>query len=327
LADASKNVTQKIRFETMDYDLIIIGGGPGGLTAGIYAMRATLKTLLIEKGAFGGQMTMTDMVENYPGFDSINGFDLSQKFFDHAKKFDLETKQEEVMSVKALDSSGFEVTLTNGTVFRSCAVILACGGRSRNLGIPGETELYGLGVSYCATCDGFFYRNKTVAVIGGGDTAVEEALYLSKLTKKVYLLHRRDALRAGAILQKRILSDPKVEILWNSIPVEILDNGQSVNGLILKNKVTEETKNLELDGVFIFIGYIPNNAIVPQEIKRTDEGYIITDDRCRTNLNGLYAIGDLRNNYAKQIVIAAAEGCIAALDAAHYIEIQKNRSE
>jgi thioredoxin reductase (NADPH) len=311
----------------MDYDLIIIGGGPGGLTAGIYAMRATLKTLLIEKGAFGGQMTMTDMVENYPGFDNINGFDLSQKFYDHAKKFDLETKQEEVKSVKYLGASGYEVSLTNGTTFSSLSVILACGGRSRNLGIPGETELYGRGVSYCATCDGFFYRNKTVAVVGGGDTAVEEALYLAKLANKVYLLHRRDALRAGAILQKRILSEQKIEILWNSIPIEIKDNGQSVNGLILKNKKTENIQHLEVDGVFIFIGYIPNNAIVPQEIERTKEGYIITDDRCRTNLDGLYAIGDLRNNYAKQIVIAAGEGCISALDAASYIEHCKNSSE
>jgi len=304
----------------MDYDLIIIGGGPGGLTAGIYAMRATLKTLLIEKGAFGGQMTMTDMVENYPGFDSINGFDLSQKFFDHAKKFELETIQQEVLSVKPLHDSGYEVSLTNGTTYQSNAVILACGGRSRNLQIPGESELYGRGVSYCATCDGFFYRNKTVAVIGGGDTAVEEALYLAKLAKKVYLIHRRDELRAGAILQKRILSDPKVEILWNSIPLDIKDNGQSVNRLVVKNKKTDNEQTIELDGVFIFIGYIPNNAIVPQVVKATDDGYIITDERCRTNLNGLYAIGDLRQNYAKQIVIAAAEGCIAALDAAQYIE-------
>jgi len=308
----------------MDYDLIIIGGGPGGLTAGIYAMRATLKTLLIEKGAFGGQMTMTDMVENYPGFESINGFDLSQKFLDHAKKFDLETIQQEVSSVDVINTSGYEVTLTNGTRYKSHAVIMACGGRSRNLGIPGESELYGRGVSYCATCDGFFYRNKTVAVVGGGDTAVEEALYLAKLAKKVYLIHRRDELRAGAILKKRIVSEPKVEILWNSIPIEILDNGQSVNALKIKSTKSEKTQNLEIDGIFIFIGYIPNNAIIPKDLSCTPEGYIITDDRCQTKLKGLYAIGDLRNNYAKQIVIAAAEGCIAALDAAQYIEEHKN---
>jgi thioredoxin reductase (NADPH) len=311
----------------MDYDLIIIGGGPGGLTAGIYAMRATLKTLLIEKGAFGGQMTMTDMVENYPGFDNINGFDLSQKFYEHAKKFDLETIQEEVKTVNPLNLSGYEVSLTNGTKYKAHTLILACGGRSRNLEIPGESELYGRGVSYCATCDGFFYRNKTVAVVGGGDTAVEEALYLSKLAKKVYLLHRRDELRAGAILQKRIKSDPKIEILWNSIPIEIKDNGQSVNGLILKNTKTDQQQHIELDGVFIFVGYIPNNTIVPHDVKRTEDGYIITDHRCRTNKNGLYAIGDLRNNYAKQIVIAAADGCVAALDAAQYIEEHKNKNE
>ncbi|ETR70346.1 MAG: thioredoxin reductase (NADPH) [Candidatus Magnetoglobus multicellularis str. Araruama] len=310
----------------MDYDLIIIGGGPGGMTAGIYAMRATVKTLLIEKGAFGGQMTMTDTVENYPGFDSINGFDLSQKFFDHAKKFDLETTQQEVISVQPIEPHGYAVSLSNGKTYQSLAVILACGGRSRNLGIPGESQLYGRGVSYCATCDGFFYRNKTVAVIGGGDTAVEEALYLAKLAQKVYLLHRRDELRAGAILKKRLLAEPKVEILWNTIPVEIKDNGQTVDNLVYKNKITNATQTLPVDGVFIFIGYIPNNAIVPETIKRTDEGYIITDTRCRTALDGLYAIGDLRDNYAKQIVIAAADGSIAALDAAQYIEHQKNVS-
>jgi thioredoxin reductase (NADPH) len=304
----------------MQYDLIIIGGGPGGMTAGIYAMRATLKTLLIEKGAFGGQMTMTDMVENYPGFDSINGYDLSQKFFDHAKKFELETLQQEVISIKPQLKNGFSVNLSNGQSFDTHAVILACGGRSRNLEIPGETELYGRGVSYCATCDGFFYRNKTVAVVGGGDTAVEEALYLAKLAQKVYLLHRRDELRASSILQKRILSEPKVDILWNSIPIEIKDNGQSVNGIILKDTKTNETRSLEIDGIFIFIGYIPNNTIVPEGIERSPEGYINTDHRCRTSMDGIYAIGDLRNNYAKQIVIAAGEGCIAALDAAQYIE-------
>jgi len=304
----------------MQYDLIIIGGGPGGLTAGIYAMRATLKTLLIEKGAFGGQMTMTDMVENYPGFESINGFELSQKFLDHAKKFDLETLQQDVVAVRPQSEKGYTVELSNGKTFDTCAVILACGGRSRNLGIPGESELYGRGVSYCATCDGFFYRNKTVAVVGGGNTAVEEALYLAKLAQKVYLLHRRDELRASSILQKRVLAEPKVEILWNTIPIEVKDNGQSVNGLVLKDTLTNETRSLETDGVFIFIGYLPNNAIVPETVERSPEGYINTDDRCRTTLDGLYAIGDLRNNYAKQIVIAAAEGCIAALDAAQYIE-------
>ncbi|KPA11654.1 thioredoxin reductase [Candidatus Magnetomorum sp. HK-1] len=307
----------------MQYDLIIIGGGPGGLTAGIYAKRATLKTLLIEKGAYGGQMTMTDMIENYPGFDAINGFDLSQKFYDHAKKFDLETIQQEVISVKPLETKGYSVALANGETYESQAVILACGGRSRNLGIPGESELYGRGVSYCATCDGFFYRNKTVAVVGGGDTAVEEALYLSKLAQKVYLLHRRDELRASHILQKRILSEPKVEVLWNTIPSEIKDNGQSVNGLVLKDTKTNETRSLELDGVFIFIGYIPNNSIVPEAVERSPDGYIVTNDCCKTTLDGLYAIGDLRKNYAKQIVIAAAEGCIAALDAAQFIEHKK----
>jgi len=305
-----------------EYDLVIIGGGPGGLSAGIYAMRAALKTVLIEKSVFGGQITMTDSVDNYPGFVEINGYELAQKFYEHAQKFSLETIQREVIELNP-GKTFHEVKLSNNEILKARAVILACGGSARSLGIPGEKDLYGKGVSYCATCDGFFFRDKVVAVIGGGNTAVEEALYLSKLVKKVYLIHRRDELRASAILQKKVIEETKIDILWNTIPIEIKSDDQRVTGLSVKDKIEGTKSELSLDGVFIFIGYNPNNQIVPEKIKKTNDGYIITDEACRTNINGIYAVGDLRNNYAKQIVISASEGCIAALDAAKYVENQK----
>ena len=305
-----------------EYDLVIIGGGPGGLSAGIYSMRAALKTVLIEKSVFGGQITMTDSVDNYPGFVEINGYELAQKFYEHAQKFSLETIQREVIELNP-GKTFHEVKLSNNEILKARAVILACGGSARSLGIPGEKDLYGKGVSYCATCDGFFFRDKVVAVIGGGNTAVEEALYLSKLVKKVYLIHRRDELRASAILQKKVIEETKIDILWNTIPIEIKSDDQRVTGLSVKDKIEGTKSELSLDGVFIFIGYNPNNQIVPEKIKKSNDGYIITDEACRTNINGIYAVGDLRNNYAKQIVISASEGCIAALDAAKYVENQK----
>ena len=306
-----------------EYDLVIIGGGPGGLTAGLYAMRAAMKTVLIEKGAFGGQMTLTDAIENYPGFEEINGFDLSQKFLNHAQKFGLETIQENAENLKT-GNPFHEVKLANGDVIKGRSVILACGGSSRKIGIPGEAEFYGKGVSYCATCDGFFFRNKIVAVIGGGDSAVEEAIFLSKLAEKVYLIHRRDELRASPILQKRVKNTPKVEILWNKIPLEIKNDGQTVNGIALKDTKTDNVEDLSVNGVFVFIGHSPNNSIVPSELKKNEQGFVVTDEACRTTIPGLYVIGDLRNNYAKQIVIAAGEGAIAALDAEKYVQNQND---
>ncbi len=305
------------------YDLVIIGGGPGGLTAGLYAMRAALKTVLIEKGVPGGQIAISDTVENYPGFESISGFELSDKLFQHAGSYQLEVLQEEVTNV----DPGLEhhsVILGSGRLIRTHAVILATGGSPRELEIPGEKKYYGKGVSYCATCDGFFFRGKTVAVVGGGDTAVEEALYLSKIAEKVYLVHRRDALRASRILQKRAMNECKIEILWNNIPLEIKADAQGVCGVTLQNVQSKEQSDLPVDGVFIFIGFVPNNSLVPQGIKMNADGYVVTDEKCETNLPGIFAVGDLREKYARQIVIAAADGCTAALAAAHYVEARKS---
>lgn len=308
------------------YDLIIVGGGPGGLAAGIYAMRAALKTILMEKSLTGGQVAITDEVENYPGFERISGFDLSQKFLQHAQSYGLELIQQEVVAVEpGLDFHS--VRIANGDVLRAHAVILATGGSPRRLNIPGENEYYGKGVSYCATCDGFFFRDKTVAVVGGGDTAAEEALYLAKLAEKVYLVHRRDALRASRILQQRVMADCKIEILWNRVLTAIKANEQGVCAVDLKHAQTGAKRELATSGIFIFIGFIPNNQLVPAGIKMNADGYVVTDQKYETNIPGIYVIGDLREKYAKQIVVAAAEGCTSALAAAHYVEGKKTGAE
>ncbi len=304
------------------YDLIIVGGGPAGLTAAIYAMRAALDTVLIEKGVHGGQIANSDSVENYPGFENVSGFELSQKLSNHAKSYGIEMLQKEVVAVEpGLDFHS--IRLDDGQTFNAHAVILALGGSPRKLQIPGEDAFYGRGVSYCATCDGFFYRGKTVVVVGGGDTAMEEALYLSKIAKQVYIVHRRDELRASRILQQRVLAECKIEVLWNTVPTEIKADETGVRAVTLQDTKTREKKDLATDGVFIFIGFIPNNALVPGGVDLNAQGYVITDEKCQTRTPGLFVVGDLRQKYARQIVIAAGDGCTAALAAAHYVEGKK----
>lgn len=301
------------------YDLIIIGGGPGGLTAGIYAMRAALHTLLLEKGVPGGQVVMSDEVENWPGVETINGSELAMRFAEHARSYDLEMRTEEVAAVEpGLDAH--RVRLTNGEVLKTYAVILATGGQPRKLQIPGEDEFYGKGVSYCAVCDGFFFRDKTVVVVGGGDTAAEEALYLAKLARQVYIVHRRDAFRASMLLQERIQKECKIEVLWNRVVREIRAGGDGVDEVVLESTEDGGTERLTTDGAFIFIGFDPNNLLVPAGVKKNADGYVVTDEKCETTIPGVFAVGDLREKYARQIVTAAADGATAALAAAHYVE-------
>jgi thioredoxin reductase (NADPH) len=304
------------------YDLIIIGGGPGGYTAGIYAQRAALKTVLIEKGIPGGQLNNTDEVENWPGTEKISGSELALNFSRHAAVYGLEVMNREVVAVEpGLDHH--TVTLDNGETLAAHAVILATGGSPKKLGIPGEDQYYGRGVSYCAVCDGFFFRDKTVVVVGGGDSALEESLYLAKLAKQVYIAHRRDAFRAGMILQKRVQQEKRITVLWNTVLAEIQADAQGVNGVITKNTVDGTTSALAADGVFIFIGFEPNNSLVPAGTRMDATGFVLADDKCETNTPGIFAIGDLKEKYAKQIVTAAADGCTAALAAAHYVENKK----
>ncbi|MCG6909680.1 MAG: thioredoxin-disulfide reductase [Deltaproteobacteria bacterium] len=307
-------------------DTIIIGGGPGGLSAGIYAKRAALDTLLIEKGVPGGQIVNSDEVENYLGFEHIGGAELSVKFSQHAQSYDIDIMSQEVTEI--IPGADFHtVKLANGDQFHTCSIIMAMGGNPRKLQIPGEDEYYGKGVSYCAVCDGFFFRDKTVLVVGGGDTAAEEALYLSKLAKKVYIAHRRDALRAGMILQQRIFDDCKIEMLWNTVPTEIKAGVDGVDHVVLQDTVDGNKRDLSVDGVFIFIGFEPNNQLVPAGVKMTADGYVATDEKCETSIPGIFAIGDLMEKYARQIITAAADGCTAALAAAHYVEAKKSLDE
>ncbi|MDG4476917.1 thioredoxin-disulfide reductase [Thiovibrio frasassiensis] len=305
------------------HDLIIIGGGPGGYTAGIYAQRAALKTVLIEKGIPGGQLNNTDEVENWPGTEKISGADLAIQFSQHAAAYDLAVLNREVVGIEP-GRNHHTILLDNGEKLTSHAVILATGGSPKKLGIPGEDQNYGRGVSYCAVCDGFFFRNKTVVVVGGGDSALEESLYLAKLAKRVYIAHRRDAFRAGMILQKRVLHEERITVLWNTVLTEIQADAQGVNGVITRNTMDGTTSALATDGVFVFIGFEPNNGLVPAGTKMNANGYVIADEKCETNTPGIFVVGDLKEKYAKQIVTAAADGCTAALAAAHYVENKKS---
>ena len=306
------------------YEVIIIGGGPAGLTAGLYCKRAAMKTVLFEKGLIGGQIAISKDVENYPGMEGITGFDLAEKLLHHTKSFGLPIVQQAVSEI-IIGPEHHSVRLDNGDLLNSVAIILAAGGSVRKLGIPGEAEYLGTGVSYCATCDGFFFRDKTVVVVGGGDTAVEEALYLARLTRKVSLIHRGNTLRASRILQDRLMSESRIEIIWDTIISEIKGSGSAVTAVSFENTRTGEKGELPTDGVFIFIGYSPNNQLIPAAVSMNNRGFVITDEQCATNVLGIFAVGDLRQKFANQIVVAAADGCVAALASAHYVELHKAR--
>lgn len=308
------------------YDVVIIGGGAAGLSAGIYAMRAALNTVLVEKGMPGGQIALTKDVENYPGFEEIGGFELCEKFLNHAKRYNLDIRENEVSRVEP-GLEYHEVVLADGARLCGHVVILAAGGTARKLSIPGECEFFGKGVSYCATCDGFFFRGKTVTVVGGGDTALEDALYLSKICAKVYLVHRRDEFRGSRILQQRVFAEPRIELVLSSVATEVVGTDAGVTGIDVRNVVSGEVRRIDTDGVFIFVGFSPNNALVPAGVKMNAAGYVITDEKCETSLPGIFAVGDLRQKYANQIVLAAADGCVAALAAAHYVETRKGADQ
>jgi len=319
--DFDKNKGRSEMPENEIFDIIVVGGGPAGLTAGIYAMRAALRAVLIEKGVPGGQVAIPKGVENYPGFVDIVGFDLSDKFLQHAKWYGLEIMPLEAVGVEA-GTDLHSVRLANGDILKTHSVIIATGGKARKLNVPGEIENFGKGVSYCATCDGFFFRNKIVCVVGGGDTALEDALHLARIAERVYLIHRRDEFRASKILQRRIVAEPKIEIISNTVVTEIKANEHDVRAVAIKNKQGKQSE-LEVDGVFIFAGFLPDNSLVPSGVKTDPAGYVLTDDKCETNIPGIFAAGDLRQKYANQIVVAASDGCIAALAAARYVEAKK----
>ena len=299
------------------YDVIIIGAGPAGLTAGIYAARADLKTLLIERYGAGGQILNTYEVDNYPGLAGITGGELGARMSGHLDKFNVTRLMTEVLGIDFAE--GANKVMTDAGTFIGRTIILATGNSPRKLGIPGEEELTGAGVSYCATCDGAFFKKRTVAVIGGGDVAVEDAIFLARGCEKVYLVHRRNELRAAKILQKALFELPNVEVVWDSIPKEIVkaDTGM-VGGLAIENVKTKEAKTLEVSGVFIATGNNPNSSYT-DEVEKDENGYIKADESCATSLPGVFAAGDVRTKRLRQVSTAVADGANAVYSVQEFL--------
>ena len=303
----------------MVYDVIIVGGGPSGMTSAIYSSRARLKTLLIEKAGCGGQMAITDNIENYPGFEQgINGFELATKMQTQTANFGTKFVYGEVVSFQ-LNNKIKKVVLLDNKEYFTKTIIISSGASFKKLGIKGEQEFIGKGVSYCATCDGPFFRNKEIVVVGGGDSALQEALYLTKFAVKVNLIHRRNEFRAAKILQEKVLKEPKINIIFDSV-VEEISGKDVLEQVTLKNIKTNTISQLSVNGVFIFVGWTPNTNFLNNQIKLNKQGYIITDDKMNTSIEGVFACGDVREKILRQVVTATGDGAIAAISAQHYLE-------
>lgn len=296
------------------YDLIIIGGGPAGLTAGIYAVRYGMDTVVLEKNVMPGQIAATDMVENYTGFTAISGPELMQRFKEHAETVGVKIDSAEVSSI--ISEDGKKVVVTDSGTLESKTVIIATGANPKKLGIPGEKEFMGKGVSYCATCDAPFYKGKTVIVVGGGESALTDALILSNVVKKVYIIHRRDKLRASRILQERVSRKPNIDIVWDTVPEEIQGKA-GVENVILRNLKTRDVYTLQVDGVFVYIGIRPSTEFI--DVKKNSSGFILTNEKLETSIPGIYAAGDCRDTSIWQVVTAVADGAVAAVSAHEYI--------
>lgn len=307
------------------YDLLILGAGPAGLTAAIYGARARLSVLVIEQMLSGGQIATTEKVENYPGFpEGIGGLELGQLLEEQARNFGAEMVLATVEGV-SLKGEFKEVRTTEG-VFRGRTLLIATGTRSRPLGVPGEEELKGRGVSYCVTCDGSFFQDKTVMVVGGGDSALEEALVLTKFAAKVYIVHRRGELRAIRILQERVQKNPKIEIIYNTVVKEIKGRDH-VESVTLHNVVQNKTWDVPIDGIFLYIGLIPNTDYLNGDLERNEQGYLITSDSMETSVPGVFAAGDVREKGLRQVVTAVADGAVAAISAAKYLDQLTEKEE
>ena len=302
-----------------DFDLIIVGGGPAGLCAAMYAGRGMMRSVLLERGVPGGELLNTEMIEDYPGFESVLGRDLAKLMTDHARKFGADIRQANVEGVSRREDGTFEVAVTGGEVYRAPAVILTAGGTPTKLNVPGEKEFTNKGVSYCAVCDGAFFKQETIAVVGGGDAAVEEADYLTRYATKVYLIHRRDELRASKILQQRLFANPKIEVVWNQRVEELRGGPTGLQELALVDTVTGQRSRLAVTGCFIFIGFQPNSGLVKEHVAHDASGYLITDDRMMTSIPGLFAAGDLRVQITRQITTAVGDATTAAIAVEKYL--------
>jgi len=300
-----------------DWDIVIVGAGPGGLCAGLYGARANRKTVCIEKYLPGGEIQNTEYVEDYPGFEMISGPELAQKFEQHAKKFGLEVVNDNIVEI--CSDGRYKIVRGDEDEYRAKAVIVASGGHPRKLGVPGEEELANKGVSYCAICDGAFFKGQEIAVAGGGDAAVEEGTFLTKFGSKIYIIHRRDQLRASKIIQERAFKNEKIEFVWDSV-VEKINGTDKVESVTIKNVKTGDIKDLAVGAVFPFIGFIPNSNMFREEIEKDKIGYIITNQNMETSIKGIWAIGDVRKQLCKQITNAVGDGTTAAVAADKYIE-------
>lgn len=307
---------------THRYDVVIVGAGPAGMCAGMYAGRSMLKTVVLERGAPGGELLNTELIEDYPGFERILGHELAQKFADHAAKFGAEFQNGVVVEgVRKRPDGVFETRTESGDVYESPAVIVTAGGTPVKLGIPGEAEYAGKGVSYCAICDGAFFRNQVIAVVGGGDAATEEADFLTRYADKVYLIHRRDSLRASQILQQRLFANPKIEVIWNTVVESVDGDAQGlVSTLNLRDVVTNATRDLAATGLFVFVGFRPNTGIIEGHVDHDDMGYLITDANMETSMRGLFAAGDVRAQLTRQVTTAVGDATTAAIAVEKYLK-------
>ncbi|UGV41044.1 thioredoxin-disulfide reductase [Methanococcoides orientis] len=306
----------------MVYDLIIVGGGPGGLSAGIYAVRYGLNTLVLEKGFVSGQIATTGEVENYPGFPSISGMDLMDKFSEHAKAAGVAVESREILGIRS--EGDRKIISTDSGDLETLSVIIATGANPRHLGVPGEKEFRGKGVSYCATCDGPFFKGRNVIVVGGGESALTDVLILSNIAASVCVVHRRDTLRASQILQDRAFAKPNVEFSWNTVLEEIIGDSV-VREVVLRNTVTDEVWRTPIDGIFIYVGIEPNTEFV--DVEKDASGFIITDERMATSVDGIFAVGDCRAGILRQVITAVSDGSIAAFGAYEYVSNMKHKSE
>ena len=305
--------------EQLNFDTVILGGGPAGLSAAIYASRGAVSTAIVDLNMLGGQPSNYLELENYPGFPIVGGYDLMEKFEEHADKFGV--KKFPMQEIQNIDLKS-KTIVTNEYEFKAKTIIIATGAQPMKLGVPGEKEFVGRGVSYCAVCDGAFYRNKVVAVVGGGNAAVEEAMYLTKFADKVYVIHRRNELRADKIVQERAFKNEKIEFIWDSVVKEI--KGEDlVNTAVLENVKTKEISNLQVNGVFPYIGMTPNVENVSGQLEQDSRGFVITDETMQTSVEGVFAVGDVRNTPLRQVITAASDGAVGAVYAVKYLETPK----
>jgi thioredoxin reductase (NADPH) len=308
------------------FDVIIVGGGPAGLCAAMYAGRGMLKAVVLERGVPGGELLNTEKVEDYPGFTSILGPDLAAKMTEHAQAFGADIRMENVEGIHRLADGSFRVATSSETDYRAPAVILTAGGTPTKLGVPGELEYAGRGVSYCAVCDGAFFKNERIAVVGGGDAAVEEADYLTRYGSKVFIIHRRDEFRASKVLQERALLNPKIEVIWNTEVREMVGDSNGLVALELERTSTGERSRLAVAGAFVFIGFRPNSGLVKDHVAHDAAGYLITDDRMMTSIPGLFAAGDLRAQLTRQVTTAVGDATTAAIAVEKYLAERRTRA-